>query len=310
MYDIDEKMFRQEVADITASKIALNREDDAHDAQSMLDGVWTVIAAKSKDYEFAILAGSKMAVAPPIPFNFIKNYAPDLWSVFQRAPYYAKYLSVSVIQYHETSDSVSLSTAGHQTEHGTLLQIVSFFAFLIKMARTQTSAPFIAQKLTLTTNHKNCDMLSKFMGCDIERGSTNSIHVHKSESLIPFVGADNVMWMEAEGEIQRRSSGRVNSALYEEVQNILMETLSVVNGTVDPVIERLGISKRTLQRRLKKDGLSFRQILDDTRFRLANDFLRQGKISKTEIAYRLGYRDPNSFYRVYKEWAKSRLADD
>lgn len=102
----------------------------------------------------------------------------------------------------------------------------------------------------------------------------------------------------------------VNSALYEEVQTILMDTLSVGNGTVDPVTERLGISKRTLQRRLKKDGLSFRQILDDTRFRLANDFLRQGKISKTEIAYRLGYRDPNSFYRVYKEWAKSRLADD
>ncbi|MGB2319884.1 MAG: helix-turn-helix domain-containing protein [Candidatus Puniceispirillum sp.] len=310
MYDIDEKMFRQEVADITARKTAHNSEDDEYNAQSMLDDVWTVIAAKSKGYEFAILAGSKMAVAPPIPFNFIKNYAPDLRSVFQRAPYYAKYLSVSDIQYHETSDSVSLSIAGHQTEHGTLLQIVSFFAFLIKMARTQTSAPFIAQKLTLTTNHKNCAMLSKFMGCDIERGSTNSIHVHKSESLIPFVGADNVMWMEAEGELQRRSSGSVNSALYEEVQNILMDTLSVGNGTVDPVIERLGISKRTLQRRLKKDGLSFRQVLDDTRFRLANDFLRQGKISKTEIAYRLGYRDPNSFYRVYKEWAKSRLADD
>ena len=310
MYDIDEKLFRREVADITARKTALNREDDEYDAQSMLDGVWTVIAAKSKGYEFAILVGSKMAVAPPIPFNFIKNYAPDLRSIFQRAPYFAKYLSVSDIQYHETSDSVSLSTAGHQTEHGTLLQIVSFFAFLIKMARTQTSAPFIAQKLTLTTNHKNCDMLSKFMGCDIERGSTNSIHVHKSESLIPFVGADNVMWMEAEGELQRRSSGSVNSPLYEEVQTILMHTLSVGNGTVDPVIERLGISKRTLQRRLKKDGLSFRQILDDTRFRLANDFLRQGRISKTEIAYRLGYRDPNSFYRVYKEWAKSGLAED
>ncbi|MGB2234710.1 MAG: helix-turn-helix transcriptional regulator [Candidatus Puniceispirillum sp.] len=310
MYDIDEKVFRQEVADITARKTAHNSEDDEYNAQSMLDGVWTVIAAKSKGYEFAILAGSKMAVAPPIPFNFLKNYPPDLRSVFQRAPYFAKCLSVSDIQYHETSDSVSLSIAGHQTEHGTLLQIVSFFAFLIKMARTQTSAPFIAQKLTLTTNHKNCAMLSKFMGCDIERGSTNSIHVHKSESLIPFVGADNVMWMEAEGELQRRSSGGVNSALYEEVQNILMDTLSVGNGTVDPVIERLGISKRTLQRRLKKDGLSFRQVLDDTRFRLANDFLRQGKISKTEIAYRLGYRDPNSFYRVYKEWAKSRLADD
>ena len=310
MHNIDERVFRLEVADISSSKIAHNRENDEYDAQSMLDGVWAVITAKSKGYEFAILAGSKMAVAPPIPFNFIKNYAPDLRSVFQRAPFFAKCLSVSDIQYHETSDTVSLSIAGHQAEHGTILQIVSFYAFLIKVARTQTSEPFNAQKLTLTSTHKTCDMLSKFMGCDIERGSTNSIHVHKFEALIPFVGADNGMWMEAEGELQRRSLDRVNSALYEEVQNILMNTLPAGNGTVDPVIERLGISKRTLQRCLKKDGLSFRQVLNDTRFRLANNFLRQGKISKTEIAYRLGYRDPNSFYRAYKEWTKSRLADD
>lgn len=73
-----------------------------------------------------------------------------------------------------------------------------------------------------------------------------------------------------------------------EVQNILMDTLPIGNGNVDPVIDRLGISKRTLQRRLKKNGFSFRQILDGTRFRLENDFLRQGQISKTEIAYRLG----------------------
>ena len=196
MYDIDEKVFRQEVSDTTASKIAHNREYDAHDvydAQSMLADVWTVIATKSKYYEFAMLAGSKMAVAPPIPFNFIKNYALDLRSVFQRAPYFAKCLSVSDIQFHETSDTVSLSIAEHRTENGTLLQVVSSYAFLIKMARTQTSEPFIAQKLTLAIKHKTCDMLSKFMGCDIERGSTNSIHVHKSEALIPFVGADNVM---------------------------------------------------------------------------------------------------------------------
>ena len=178
-----------------------------------------------------------MAVAPPIPFNFIKNYAPDLRSVFQRAPFFAKCLSISDIQFHETSDTVSLSIAGQQNEQGTTLQIVSFFAFLIKLARNQTSEPFIAQKLTLTTMHKTCDMLSKFMGCDIERGSTNSIHIHKSEALIAFVGADNVMWMEAESELQRRSLGRVNSALYEEVQTILMDTLSVGNGTVDPVTD-------------------------------------------------------------------------
>ena len=78
---------------------------------------------------------------------------------------------------------------------------------------------------------------------------------------------------------------------------------------IDHVIERIGIGKRTLQRRLKQDGVSFRQVLDEARFKLATEFIRKGEMSKTEIAYRLGYRDPNSFYRIYKRWTKSRSVD-
>ena len=178
------------------------------------------------------------------------------------------------------------------------------------MARAQTSAPFIVSKLELDKKHKTCIKLAEFMGCNVEQGDVNSIHISKSNATIPFVGAYTIMWVEAASELNRRLFENKKSSLHKQVHDILMEELPVGYVMIDHVIERIGIGKRTLQRRLKQDGVSFRQVLDEARFKLATEFLRQGDMSKTEIAYLLGYRDPNSFYRVYKQWAKSRLADD
>ena len=118
------------------------------------------------------------------------------------------------------------------------------------------------------------------------------------------------MRVEAARELNRRLFENKKLSLHKQVHDILMEELPVGYVMIDHVIDRIGIGKRTLQRRLKKDGVSFRQVLDEARFKLAAEFLRQGDMSKTEIAYLLGYHDPNLFYRVYKQWAKSRLADD
>lgn len=306
-YHVDETVFSKEVADKSAS-----HDTHSHECvtQTTLKAVWNVIGVRAKSFEFAILAGSKMAEAPPIPFSFMKNYAPDLLSVFRRAPYFKAYLPAAEIKCHETADTLSLYIKVQDPDHGSCLQIASYFTFLIRMARVQTSEAFIVKKLELDRQYTDCHQLSDFMGCDIDYSGINSIHISKSEAIEPFLVADVVMWMEAENELRRRSFGVGKSALYQEVYGVLMETLPMGNGKFDTVIERMEISKRTLQRRLKKDGISFREILDETRFWLATEFMKQGDISKTEIAYRLGYSDPNSFYRVYKAWKKSRFAVD
>ncbi|WP_348720949.1 helix-turn-helix transcriptional regulator [uncultured Candidatus Puniceispirillum sp.] len=306
-YDLHEMTFRKELAQFVASKDMNAHEDDD---EAMLEAVWGVIAAKDKDYKFAISAGSMMATAPPSPLNFMKNYAPDLRSVFFRVPCFTKLLPAADIKFKETVDTVSLHIKSHDPGYGSSLQIAFYFTFLIRMARAQTSEPFIILKLELDKKYETCEKLSEFMGCSIERGNACSIHVSKSDAMIPFVGADRIMWMEAASELNRRLLGDKDLSLYEQVNDILMEDLPFGSVTIDHVIERLGVGKRTFQRRLKQDGISFRQILAETRFKLATKFLRQGKMSKTEIAYQLGYRDANSFYRVHKEWTKSGQADD
>jgi AraC-like DNA-binding protein len=64
----------------------------------------------------------------------------------------------------------------------------------------------------------------------------------------------------------------------------------------------LGLSDRTFQRRLDEEHTSFRGIVDKTRRELAHDYLRDPRISLSEIAYLLGYTDQSPFHRACMRW--------
>ena len=91
------------------------------------------------------------------------------------------------------------------------------------------------------------------------------------------------------------------------------ETLCRFRQLVKPYIGRpgcnieslaavLGISPRTLQRRLGELGTSFSRILDECRLEVAVEELSTGELSKEKIAHKLGYNNPGDFTRAFKRW--------
>lgn len=72
--------------------------------------------------------------------------------------------------------------------------------------------------------------------------------------------------------------------------------------TLSTAARILGLSSRTLQRRLDDCGTPFEQILDDRRHQLATAWLRDERISVTEVAMRLGYSAPSHFNRAFLRW--------
>lgn len=65
---------------------------------------------------------------------------------------------------------------------------------------------------------------------------------------------------------------------------------------------QLGTSVRSLQRWLKRDSLSYSDLLDRAYQELAKTLLTQGQLGIAEIGRRLGYRDPSSFSRAFLRW--------
>lgn len=72
--------------------------------------------------------------------------------------------------------------------------------------------------------------------------------------------------------------------------------------SMDLVARDLGMSRQTLYRRLKDEGITFAQVHDDLRRRMAMDYLSARKVSVGEAAYLLGFSEASAFVRAFRRW--------
>ncbi|MEM8862830.1 MAG: AraC family transcriptional regulator, partial [Chloroflexota bacterium] len=72
--------------------------------------------------------------------------------------------------------------------------------------------------------------------------------------------------------------------------------------SVDDVAAELGLSKRTLQRQLSAEALSFKELLDIYRQEQAFLMLQNGQQDLATLAYTLGYNEQSSFNRAFRRW--------
>ena len=88
----------------------------------------------------------------------------------------------------------------------------------------------------------------------------------------------------------------------EAVRGHVEEDLPSGDVTAARVAADLGVSVRTLDRRLAAEGTSFRQVLDGVRRELAERHLRDPRATPGEIAFQLGYSESSAFHRSFKRW--------
>jgi len=86
------------------------------------------------------------------------------------------------------------------------------------------------------------------------------------------------------------------------VESLVIPILHEGEPKIDRIAERLGLSRQTLYRRLKAEGVSFQQLLDHVRHQMALHYLSGKKVSVAETAYLVGFSDPSAFSRAYKRW--------
>ena len=72
--------------------------------------------------------------------------------------------------------------------------------------------------------------------------------------------------------------------------------------TLVDIAQAMGLSRRTLVRRLESEGNRYQDLLDETRNELACWYLRQSSHSLSEIAERIGFRDQGNFARGFRRW--------
>jgi len=89
------------------------------------------------------------------------------------------------------------------------------------------------------------------------------------------------------------------------VENLLIPVLHTGEASIDTIAVKLGLSRQTLFRRLKAEGITFEKVLDELRHKLALHYLNEKKVPVNQTAYLVGFSEPAAFSRAFKRWTGS-----
>lgn len=93
-----------------------------------------------------------------------------------------------------------------------------------------------------------------------------------------------------------------NKDITHQLKAILPQALQRQTFRIEEVASQLNMSTRSLQRKLKELGQSYKTILDETRRSVAEMYLLDTTLSINEIAFLIGYQEQSSFNHAFKNW--------
>jgi AraC-like DNA-binding protein len=181
-----------------------------------------------------------------------------------------------------------------------------FGTILIRMCRKLTGQHVIPMRMRLThrRNAVSPEIL-EFFGSDIEFGATaDVITFAASVAILPVVSADpylnRLLTKYCEEALSRRPAnlGSFRSA----VENAVVPLLPHGKAQAADIAGRLGLSQRTLARRLSAEGMTFSEVLESLRSDLARRYLADDSLSISQIAWLLGYQEVSAFTHAFKRW--------
>lgn len=162
--------------------------------------------------------------------------------------------------------------------------------------------------LRLKVRHRRTDSSAEFksfFGTDVAFGAdADEIIFSAPTASLPIVGRDTylnkLLRRYAEQALASRPGRR--ATVRSRAERILPQLLPHGRANASEVAHQLGISSRTLSRKLRDEGISFAEILDDLRAALARRYLRERELPISEIAWLLGYREVSSLTHAFRRW--------
>jgi AraC-like DNA-binding protein len=141
------------------------------------------------------------------------------------------------------------------------------------------------------------------LACHVEFGSSNTcITWSRADISEPLVTGDPALARINDEYTQTYLNAFAARSTTREVVNKIVERLPDGPPNQQQIADALHVSNRTLQRKLKDEGTSFMDLLQNTRMQLACKYLRQPSRSVVETAYMLGFSEPSTFSRAFKRW--------
>ena len=201
--------------------------------------------------------------------------------------------------------AITLSYVGverRQDQH----QVEFWLVSLVRLCRQLANRRLVPSRVRVA-HHRNRTPaeLRSLLGCEVEFGAgVDEVVFPAALKLLPIGSADNhlneLLITYCEEALAHR--GPQGTTLRSSVENAIATLLPHGKARAAEVARRLGMSSRTLTRRLASEGLTFSAVLEEQKIDLARHYLRDGDLPVSQIGWLLGYREISAFTHAFKRW--------
>lgn len=146
-------------------------------------------------------------------------------------------------------------------------------------------------------------MIAGQLGIMPERSHAAYVAFSPEDAKRRFISENPALWADIEADLRLQLAAQNDRwPVAERVRGALVDLMPAGRTGAEDVALALGISRSTLQRRLREEGTSYQVVLDATRRDMAIRYLTKTTLRVEEIANVLAYRDANSFSRSFRRW--------
>lgn len=191
--------------------------------------------------------------------------------------------------------------------------VESYAAIFLSTFRHYIAAPIRFREVSFIHPRKTgMAEMERYFGCRVTfGGAANTLVFDKGDLDRKIVNADQRLLglLERIARETLAKSGTNRPELVERAERAMMAHMPTGDLGIDRVARDLGMSARTLSRRLADLGLTYGALLSSLREALATRYLTDSDMSVTEIAFLLGYSDTGSFSAAYRQWTGRAPSD-
>ena len=183
--------------------------------------------------------------------------------------------------------------------------VEKLFASLVAASRSVLPAPAQPDRITVTWDRPAyADRYTRVFGCPVEFGCPeNRFEIDRRRLQQPLFASNEVcaamgrrLCEEHLGQIEQS-----DGSCAREVTDFLLANPGVIPG-MEAVARSMGVSGRTLRRRLREEGTTFHALCDEVRHDLSRQYLRGSQLTLDEIAHLVGFTESTNFRRAFKRW--------
>ncbi len=238
---------------------------------------------------------------------YVSASSETLNIALQRTARYSSIINQGVsIKYVDGKDLVVAFHYVGVSRHLDRHQIEFFMTVLVRMCRQLTGHRLAPSRVSLTHRRDSANPeFVDFFGGHVEFGANvDEVAFAPTIKQMPVVSADSYLHGHLvtyfEEAISRRPTNR--GSFLSSIENAIVPLLPHGKVRVGEIARRLGVSQRTLARRLSLEGLTFSDVLESLRSDLAERYLTEEDLSISQIAWLLGYQEVSALTHAFRRW--------